>query len=370
MTLGAESPLPPFVFSPIAKEKIWGGRTLERRFKKKLPPAVPIGESWEISGYGAEQSQVSQGSSAGSRVEDLLKKYGHRLSGKAVPTDIFPLLIKFIDANDKLSIQVHPTDKQAVAHGWDLQGKTECWYVADAAPGASIIVGFKPGATMSAVAAAVQANTLENLLNQIPVSRGDMLFVPAGTVHAILDNTLIYEIQETSDITFRLYDWGRLDNQGKPRELHVEQSLEVLDYSSHACHKIDPLTVETTGGFVRSIRAACRYFAVEEYLFGGAARSELVQRDSFQVLSVMDGRGSLVTPTGSLELTMGQTVLVPADRGPAFLHGQEGCRALVSWVPGLLPDVVGPLRNAGHTNESILRLGGYRPFNDLVPLIE
>jgi mannose-6-phosphate isomerase len=359
---------PPLAFSPVYKDKIWGGRTLER-LGKVLPPDAAIGESWELSGYGKDSTPVADGPWAGSMVADLLAGNREAILGSRITGDLFPLLYKFIDANDNLSIQVHPTDDQAKTYGWDRAGKTECWYIVGARPKAQIIAGFRPGVTLPAIEAAVRDNTLPALLNFVPIESGDMLFIPAGTVHAILEGTLLYEVQETSDITLRLYDWGRLDAAGNPRDLHVAESMLVLDTEAHDRHKIVPVALRETGGSLHRLRVACRYFAVEEYLLQPQGRSTVPHRNSFQVLTVMAGTVELITSAGERTVKTGETVLLASSLASIEIDTVTSAHALVSWVPDIASEVIAPLRASGRSVDEIAGLGGFAKYNDILPLL-
>ena len=210
---------------------------------------------------------VADGPLAGTALGRLVAESADELLGKIETFGTFPLLFKFIDARDRLSVQVHPDDAQARENGWGEFGKTECWYVVDAKKDARIVVGFKENVTPKAISRAIENGSLHELLNSMPVKSGDVLFVPAGTVHAIMEGTVLYEIQETSDTTLRLYDWGRVDGAGKPRQLHVRDALTVIDTIAHDAHyRIPPITLEERG-CLHSYCAACRYFAVERYRF-------------------------------------------------------------------------------------------------------
>jgi mannose-6-phosphate isomerase len=218
----------PLKFEDLFLEKIWGGRALEKRLAKRLPPGANIGESWELSEHKSASSIVKNGDFKGTPLPELIKQYPEEILGPdtAAKSGRLPLLYKFIDANDRLSIQVHPDDAYAGAHENDL-GKTEAWVVVHADPGAKLICGLKRKLSRAEIESGIQNNNLETLLNEFEVQTGDVIYVPAGTVHAIESGTLIYEVQEVSDITYRLYDWGRAGMDGKPRALHVAQSLVV-----------------------------------------------------------------------------------------------------------------------------------------------
>ncbi len=360
--------LAPLRCTPILKEKVWGGQALREHLHKDVPVGAAIGESWELSAHGEDVSVVAEGPLAGAPLSRLIAQNGLAYLGARAVGDVLPLLYKFIDAAERLSVQVHPTDQQAVANHWDLRGKTECWYIVHALPGTEIIAGFRPGVLPADIEAAVADNTLERLLNRFPIAAGDVLHIPAGTVHAILGGTLLYEVQETSDITLRLYDWGRVGSDGKPRALHVRESLEVLETQYHDRHCVPPLTVDSgTPGVQHRLRAACRYFALEEYLFSRTGRAAVPVRDSFQVLTVVKGDARLVWPEGEMAATLGTTTLIPASCSPVQLAAAPDTVVLVSWVPDLEADIVLPLRAAGIAEEHIVRLGGAFAFNDLVP---
>src|SRR5207247_135280 len=212
------------------------------------------------------QNQPYAGRTLGSLVEEL----GTRLLGEQVMAMFgcrFPLLAKFLDANDKLSVQVHPDDTYARMHEHGKLGKTEFWYVLDAAPGASIIHGFKALTSRSEVQQAIQDTNLEKLLNEVCVSAGDIIFVPAGTVHGIGGGVLLYELQEYSDLTYRMYDYGRLTASGTPRELHIARSLDVSHYGASPGAKVQPVVVANSRSFMDRCLVGCRYFVTREITF-------------------------------------------------------------------------------------------------------
>ncbi|MBD3315965.1 MAG: mannose-6-phosphate isomerase [Chitinivibrionales bacterium] len=359
----------PLLFEPIYKEKIWGGRNLSTSLSKELPPEILVGESWELTGFDTDWSVVQGGKHAGTTLQRLVEMFGPELLGRIPFRDALPLLYKFIDANDKLSVQVHPDDYQARANSWGNFGKTECWYIVEAKPEARIIVGFKEGVKLSDVEKGIKDDSLGELLNTIPVSRGDMLFVPAGTVHAIMDGTLIYEVQESSDTTFRLYDWGRTDKAGVSRRLHITESLEVLDTEYHDRHKILPLTVDTPRGNRRSFRVACKYFVVEEYRLDVGGCEELPPKQSFQVITVLDRPVELVWTGGTMKVGTGRTVFIPAALREISIKADGGASFLASSVPDLRSEVIEPLRSRGVSDDSIASLGGNPTKNHLLPLL-
>lgn len=363
--------IPPLTCRPIFKEKIWGGRNLDRILNKHIPPDAPIGESWELSGHGDDISVVAEGPRAGTPVAALVEQEGGSVLGARTPEAMLPLLYKFIDAEQRLSVQVHPDDRQAREHGWDQRGKTECWYIVHARPGARIIVGVKEGVTLRDIDEGIRANRLGDLLNELPIAAGDVLFIPAGTVHAIMEGTLLYEVQETSDITLRLYDWGRVGMDGKPRDLHVAESLEVIDPRYHTCHKVPGLRVdEPAPGVERVLRAVCRYFALEELTLTAGARATVATADSFQVLTCVGGQGAVATREYERPLELGETLLVPADCEAVTLTSDTGMRVLRSWVPDIAADIVQPALARGVDKDAIASLGGDPAHSDIRPYLD
>ena len=364
--------LKPLLFTPLYKEKLWGGRNLKTTLHKEIPPDSPIGESWELSGYGADTSQCITNGFDTRSLQQLLEQFTTDLTGTIPPTPFFPLLFKFIDAHDRLSVQVHPGDEQARANGWGDFGKTECWYIAGAKPQGEIIVGFKDGVTLDDVRCGIRDNTLEQILNRIPIAPGDVLFIPAGTVHAILGGTLLYEVQETSDTTFRLYDWGRVDRNGNARDLHIEESLQVLDTSYHVQHKIPSVPADTVEGARHFFRAACRYFALEEYLFTADADIALPPKKSFAVISVLNGSPTVVTNGDKSRIAPGDTILIPAvcAKKSFRIEAAAETRFLLTTVPDLKTEVVDYLRNLGIPTDDIQSLGGSETHNDIIPFLE
>ncbi len=224
----------PFTFQPIFKDRIWGGRELERLYGKSLPAGKVIGEAWEITDRDGDSSVITNGPLAGKTLGWLMANHGVELLGTARPATggNFPILCKILDAREKLSLQVHPPAAKAA----DLKGepKTEMWYIADAGPGAELYVGLKPGVTRAEFEQKISDGTVSDCFHRIPVQAGDTMFLPSGRVHAIGDRLVIFEIQQNSDTTYRVFDWNRVGLDGKPRELHVAQSLASIDFNDFA----------------------------------------------------------------------------------------------------------------------------------------
>lgn len=322
---------------------IWGGQRFERGGWKQIPPGeVTIGESWETEISTVVQNGMHAGKTLGTLVEEL----GPVLLGEqaiAIFGLRFPLLAKFIDANDKLSVQVHPDDSYASQQEGGKLGKTEFWYILAAEPGASIVHGFKAPTSRMAVEQAIHDVTLEELLHEEVVSAGDVIFVPAGTVHAIGAGVMLYELQEYSDLTYRLYDYGRLTATGIPRELHIERSLDVIHYDASSRIKVQPVPLAGDTGYEDRCLVACQYFVTRELNFkntGTGGRNESYTH--------MEGRteGSCVIltslgaevqvhygPSLSLAegLSRGQTMVLPAQLGAYAIEGSGVL--MFSYVP-------------------------------------
>ena len=210
-------------------ERMWGGRRFETKFGKKLPPKIRIGESWEIVDRPEAQSVVRDGPLRGKTLHELWTQHRQELFGGVADSARFPLLIKLLDANQKLSLQVHPTEKVAAKLGGE--SKTEFWYVAAADPDAGLFVGLKEAMTREQLEGALRSGTIAKHLHTIRVKAGDAMFLPAGRLHAVGAGNLLVEIQQNSDTTYRVYDWDYVDEKGKPRQLHVDQALECIDFS-------------------------------------------------------------------------------------------------------------------------------------------
>jgi mannose-6-phosphate isomerase len=228
----------PLVFEPIFKERIWGGRRLEQLFGKRLPPDAAIGESWEIVDRAEAQSVVQRGRWRGRTLHDLWQNERRNVFGDIAEAERFPLLIKLLDAEEKLSLQVHPPPHAAAALGGEP--KTEFWFIADAKPGADLYVGMKSESSRASFEEAIASGTAEEHVHRIPVQTGDAMFLPSGRVHAIGAGNLLVEIQQNSDTTYRVFDWNRTDEQGQARELHVEESLSAIAFDDREPALIAP----------------------------------------------------------------------------------------------------------------------------------
>jgi mannose-6-phosphate isomerase len=358
--------LRPLFFEPIFKEKVWGGQALKHKLAKNIPSGKSIGESWELSAVPGDESVCRSGIYEGKSLPYIFEREGERLAGRRrVPA--FPLLYKFIDSNQKLSIQVHPADCASQTGETPVAGKTECWFVVDARPGAHIICGLRENVTVHDVEKAAEVNRVPELCNRVPVRSGDVIFVPAGTVHALLEGVMIYEVQQTSDTTYRLYDWGRTDAS---RPLHLRQALRALDAASHDRHVISPVALSEEKGFFHAIRVVSRYFALEEYRTEALPAISLGAKNSFQVVTVLDGEIMYAGEGGGSRLTKGQTLLVPASAAPLEMSAAVPAHFLVSYVPDIREHIIGPLLEKGVSREAIIGLGG-NPFrNDVAAYMD
>lgn len=303
------SSLYPFTFQPIFKERVWGGRNLERLYGKTLPPDSPIGESWEISDRPGDVSVVSNGPLAGKTLGWLVEQHAAELLG-AERRDArqFPLLVKILDAQEKLSLQVHPPAHLAKQLGGEP--KTEMWFIADATPTADLFVGLKNGVTRAAFEHKVRDGSVADCFQHVPVRAGDVMFLPSGRVHAIGAGNVIFEIQQNSDTTYRVFDWNRVGLDGNARELHVEQSLASIDFTD-----FDPPLVKSE--YSRNETFAVRYL-VDDPLFRVNAwqikRGErfYVSSKLPQIFGIVRGRLTLRGNDIEVALRPGDFCLVPA----------------------------------------------------------
>jgi mannose-6-phosphate isomerase len=304
------SSLYPFTFQPIFKERVWGGRNIERLYGKPLPPDVPIGESWEITDRPGDVSVISNGPLAGKTLHWLVEHHAGELLGmERASAKQFPLLVKILDAQDRLSLQVHPPAARAAQLGGEP--KTEMWYVADATPAADLFVGLKAGVTRAEFENKVRDGSVAECFHHVPVRSGDVMFLPSGRVHAIGAGNVIFEIQQNSDTTYRVFDWNRVGLDGKPRELHVEESLASIDFSD-----FEPSLVRSE--YSRNETFSVRYL-VDDPLF--RVNAWQIKRDERfyvssklpQIFAVLRGRLTMRGSDIDVSLKPGEFCLVPAS---------------------------------------------------------
>jgi len=307
---------------------VWGGEKIPR-YKGLESNLTSIGESWEISGVPGHLSTVAEGPLKGRTLEDLVKEYKGQLVGEHVYErfgELFPLLIKFIDARTNLSIQVHPDDDMAMRRHGERFGKTEMWYVVDADPGASLYCGLAKEITPEEYAARVADGTITDVLARYEVHPGDVFFLPAGRIHAICSGCFIAEIQQTSDLTYRIWDYGRLGLDGKPRQLHTELAQEAIDYTVLKDYRTPytPLQDEE----VEVVN--CDYFTTSILDLTLPYAKDLSGIDSFTVVMCLSGAGTMEVDGEEVSLQQGQTVLIPATADDACFIPLERMKLLVS----------------------------------------
>ncbi len=308
------APLYPLRFRPIMRRLIWGGRRLGTVLQKPIGNESDYAESWEISDYRDQVSVVEDGNLAGTTIRDLLHTREAELLGSALwPCDQFPLLVKFIDAHQNLSVQVHPDDEQGRRLAGD-NGKTETWVIVDAEPGSAIYAGLQQGVGPQDLTEAIRSGQVEHLLHRIEPRPGDCILIEAGTVHAIGAGVLLAEIQEMSDATFRIDDWGRVGPDGKPRQLHLRAALESINFQRGPVNPIGALIEPIAGNGRRERLSSSAYFALER--LDVTQPTPVGRDDRFTILMGLDGRCDIRKGGESTPLEFGQTVLLPAALGP------------------------------------------------------
>ena len=300
----------PFKFRPILKERLWGGTKLKEVLGKPIESDI-TGESWELSGVKGDISVIANGPLSGSSLQEIIDQAPEALLGKDVVDRFgkeFPILIKFIDAKQDLSIQLHPNDALAKKRHNSF-GKTEMWYVMDADPGANLIVGFNTDVTKEEYAKSLENDTLLNFLNYEQVKEGDTFFINTGKIHAIGAGVLLAEIQQTSDITYRVFDFNRKDKNGNLRELHTALALDAMDYTKKDDFKVAyGKQLDAVNTMVES-----PYFKTNFLNLGQNLNLEANKRPSFTIFMCVDGSADLITDLGSVDIQKGETVLVPAN---------------------------------------------------------
>ena len=315
----------PFIFQPIFKERVWGGRRLAQLYHKPLPPAVPIGESWEISDRAGDASVIANGPLAGNDLAWLMARHSAQLLGRPrSPNERFPLLVKILDARDTLSLQVHPPAAQAAALGGEP--KTELWYIAQAAPNAALYAGLKRGVTRVDFERKLETGAVAQCFHRLRVQAGDALFLPSGRVHALGGGLVVFEIQQNSDTTYRVFDWNRLGLDGRPRQLHVPQALASIDFNDFA-------PVLLPGAFASAGLARLRplvrdsLFTAEVWQLNAGGPLPLAP-DRLHILGVLSGPLSVRSGGTSLSLAAGQFCLIPASLREVELQAQTAATFL------------------------------------------
>ena len=322
--------LTPMKFHPIFKDKIWGGTKIKDILHYNFSPLANCGELWAISGVKGNESVVSEGPLEGNTLNEVLEIFMSELVGESVFEKFenqFPLLIKYLDAQDWLSIQVHPDDELAQIRGLD-QGKTEMWYILQADKNAQLISGFKKAVSKENFKQKVENNTITELLNYENVEAGDAFYMPSGRVHSLGPGILLAEIQQSSDTTYRIYDWDRKDEQGKSRKLHIDDSLDAIDYKIAKDYKVD--FQEANNQSVPIVDE--QYFTTNILTFDAAIEKDYDELDSFVIYMVIEGSFQLKHPDGFMDLGIGDTVLIPAITKKLELHPTPKAKILEIYI--------------------------------------
>jgi mannose-6-phosphate isomerase len=318
----------PLRFKPLFRRYLWGGRRLGTVLNKPIGPGDDYAESWEIVDHGRDQSVVECGPLRDMSLGELGTQYGPELFGRHAPQGSFPLLFKFLDATRVLSVQVHPNDAQAARLDPPDLGKTEAWFVIHADPGSLIYAGLGAGVDRQAFQAAIDAGQTESCLHRFPVQAGDCVFIPAGTVHALGAGLVIAEIQQASDTTFRLFDWNRVGSDGRPRPLHIQAGLDVIDFERGPVQRQVPQP--TASPSVQRL-VACSKFVLDRRQL---RQAETIGGDGrFHVLAVLEGCVVLADAPSEEPLERGQTLLLPAAIGATLVTPRAPATLLDIYLP-------------------------------------
>lgn len=311
----------PLLFLADYKDRVWGGEKLRTIFGKEIPNAF-TGESWEVASHENGSSVVMNGVNKGKTLTQVIHENPEGIVGPGFQaSDKFPLLIKFIDAKDRLSVQVHPEDAYAMLHENGELGKSEAWYILEADPGAKLIAGLVDGITKEQFTQALENNQLESVLNEIPVKKGDVVDIPAGFIHAIEEGILLAEVQQNSDTTYRVYDWNRVGLDGVARDLHVKQSLDVIDFEGKFPKELVKGIKVAKEGYEQTTYVINRYFALEEVQVT-TAYIEKNKPNHFEIFMCLEGDFTLQWQSEQLPIQKGQSFMIPAGMKAFELIGQ------------------------------------------------
>lgn len=313
----------PLKFKPVYKDYIWGGRGFEK-LGKVLPEGI-VAESWEVSCHPDGVSIIANGRFEGLTLFDLVKRFPLEVIGNSVATkdlEKFPLLVKFIDANDNLSVQVHPDDAYAFTNENGEYGKNEMWYIVDAEPGAQLICDVLPGVTRETFAQAIKEKRTNSCLKYIEVEPGDVIDIPAGLLHAIGKGILLAEVQQNSNTTYRVYDFDRVDKEGKSRPLHVDKALQVIDFNSEGRRDKFKGQLEKISDNLNVIHMVANdYFVVERHDIDGSATYK-TKGERFYIYTIVEGVGQIKTASGNYPVKKGESVLIPAVMTEYTIEGK------------------------------------------------
>jgi mannose-6-phosphate isomerase len=339
----------PIRIEPTFSPRLWGARSLAPIYPEKSNLTEPLGEAWLTDVNCRIASKPFEGKTLGEAWREMPAEWrGTRLASCAT----FPLLVKFIFPKEKLSVQVHPDDAYAQAHESAAggRGKTEMWHIASAEHAAQLLLGLKTGSDKAKFLAALAAHTVEDLFVAHAVQAGDTFFVPAGTPHTIGADMIVCEVQEYSDLTYRMYDYGRVDAHGQPRELHLEKALEVTQFAQSSGGRVASLPL-ANGPVKKALLAACRYFATERWEFKTTAQTDTAA-DRFEIFVVLEGTGSIHWQGPPLTYSRGQCWLAPASLGRFSLQPEQSTAVIRTYVPDLAV-LCSNLRNAGLTDAQL-----------------
>lgn len=315
----------PFLLAPAGKDYLWGGIRLREDFRKDIP-LEPLAETWECSTHPDGLSVAASGIHAGSTLKEILDNHPEYLGSHPTYQEGLPILIKFIDAQEDLSVQVHPDDAYAARYENGSLGKTEMWYIVDTEQDARIAYGFRHDMTREALGKSLRDGSIEKHLQQVRVEKDEVFFIQSGTVHALGAGTLVAEVQECSNITYRMYDYGRIGKDGKTRPLHLEKALEVADLSGSDAPRQPMRVLKYKRGIATELLCRCSYFQVERMLVNTEHCREMAryqtQENSFQVFLCLKGCGSLFAENGEyLNFFKGDCIFLPARSVPVKIHG-------------------------------------------------
>jgi len=324
------SKLYPLKFKPVYKDKIWGGQKINTVLKRDFSPLPNCGEVWVLSGVEGNQTEIEEGFLEGNELNELVEVYMGELVGDKVFEQYgneFPILIKFIDANDWLSIQVHPDDELAMERHETL-GKTEMWYILDAEEKSELISGFSKKVSKEEYVQHLENKTLKNIMNFTPVEKGDVFYIPAGRVHALGPGILLAEIQQTSDNTYRIYDWDRIDKMGMVRDLHTDLALDALDFKVYDNYKTKyKEKPNQTAKMVESPFFTSNIIQLKQRL-----KKDYSELDSFVILIASEGSFDLTYDQNTYLVKYGEVILIPACIDKVELHPQVNCKILEVYI--------------------------------------
>jgi len=314
----------PFLPKPSGKDYIWGERRLNDEFAKNID-MTPLAETWECSTHPDGDCYVVNGEMAGRTLAEVIFQHTEYLGIRHKGETTLPILVKFIDAKQDLSVQVHPTDDYAREYENGQLGKTEMWYVLDATRNASLVYDLRRNCSKESIHRAIKAGTLMNLLQKVPIHKDDLFFIEAGTIHVIGAGALVAEIQEKSNLTYRLYEYDRVDKNGKKRELHIEKALEVANLKSSTEPRQPLRVIKYRQGVASELLSRCKYFEVYRMLVNTERRQQVyycADEIALRVLLCINGCGTITYPNGAITFYKGDCIFVPANLVVLTIHGQ------------------------------------------------